>query len=339
MAEKSVTNEIRPFKGLTESLAERFEVAPEELVRIVKSTCFPDGAASDGQLMMLLSFAKTYDLNPLASECYAFIDKKGKMHVGVQVDGWSKIANRQENFDGQEIEYENDANGNVTAITSKTFVKGRAHPTIYRAVMKEWKRATDVWNSMPSHQLFVKARDEGIRFAFGVPAYDPDDEERFKTNQPAIETTATHVEDGAGVSSQAAGATTGEAVPPTAEPAGAGGECQHDWKHSGVANEAPRCGKCGIPKPDWKPRGRPRAIKLTPDAAPAAPASEPAAAPATAGADDLAAFIEAHKVPQARVNMALTKAGAERMDQLTPEQSAAILAQFTKSYGENDAKS
>jgi phage recombination protein Bet len=315
MAEKSVTNEIRPFKGLTESLAERFEVAPEELVRIVKSTCFPDGAASDGQLMMLLSFAKTYDLNPLASECYAFIDKKGKMHVGVQVDGWSKIANRQENFDGQEIEYENDANGNVTAITSKTFVKGRAHPTIYRAVMKEWKRATDVWNSMPSHQLFVKARDEGIRFAFGVPAYDPDDEERFKTNQPAIETTATHVEDGAGVSSQAAGATTGEAVPPTAEPAGAGGE-----------SEKPK-------------RGRPRAVKLTPDAAPAAPASEPAAAPATAGADDLAAFIEAHKVPQARVNMAMTKAGVERMDQLTPEQSAAILAQFTKSYGENNAKS
>ncbi len=310
MAEKSTTNEIRPFKGLTESLAERFEVAPEELIRIVKSTCFPEGAASDGQLMMLLSFAKTYDLNPLASECYAFIDKKGRMHVGVQVDGWSKIANRQENFDGQEIEYENDANGNVIAITSKTFVKGRAHPTIYRAVMKEWKRATDVWNSMPSHQLFIKARDEGIRFAFGVPAYDPDDEERFKTNQPAIETTATRVEDGKDIP-PAAGATPSEAgPPPTAEPAGAGGE------------------------PEKPKRGRPRAVKLTPDAAPAA-AAAPADAPAAAATpNDLAAFIEAHKVPQARVNMALTKAGAERMDQLTPEQSAAILAQFVKSYGE-----
>lgn len=191
-----MANEILPFKQLTQSLAERFGVEPEELIATVKAMCFPNGAASNAQLMMMLSFAKSYDLNPLARECYAFISG-GRMTIGVQVDGWSKIANRQENFDGQEIEYEKDDEGSVVAVVSKTFVKGRAHPTYYRAEMKEWKRKTDVWESMPSHQLYVKARNEGIRFAFGVPAYDPDDIERIErgASKPAIETTSIPVEE------------------------------------------------------------------------------------------------------------------------------------------------
>ncbi len=313
MAEKSTTNEIRPFKGLTESLAERFEIDSAELIKVVKTACFPDGACTDAQLMMLLSFAKTYDLNPLASECYAFIDKKGKMHVGVQVDGWSKIANRQENFDGQEIEYETNDKGEVVAITSKTYVHGRQHPTVYRAMMKEWKRTTDVWSLMPVHQLFVKARNEGIRFAFGVPAYDPDDIERIASPARAIETTATHVEQPSGGSSQpdqVAGAASAEPSPP-AEPTGTGDN------------------------PEKPKRGRPRKVELVRDPLPTAGEAAPAAAAtngtaATAG--DLQGFVAAHNVPQARVNMALTKAGVERMDQLTPEQSATILEQFTKSY-------
>lgn len=187
-----MANEILPFKALTESLAEQFGVSPEEMIATLKSQCFPGGAASNGQLMMLCSFAKTYDLNPLARECYAFVSG-GKMTVGVQVDGWSKIANREPAYDGMEMEYEKDDKGNVIAITSKTFVKGRAHPTTYRAVMKEWYRgASDVWKSMPEHQLYVKARNEGIRFAFGIPAYDPDDIQRME-QAVTVETTGSLV--------------------------------------------------------------------------------------------------------------------------------------------------
>jgi hypothetical protein len=138
--EKMPDDKILPFKALTESMADRFEVAPKELLDTVRAVCFK-GAASDAQLMMLLSFAKNYDLNPLAKECYAFV-KEGRMSIGVQVDGWSKIANRQDNYDGQEIEYENDKDGKVVSITSRTYVKGRAKPTVYRAMMSEWNRKT-----------------------------------------------------------------------------------------------------------------------------------------------------------------------------------------------------
>jgi phage recombination protein Bet len=203
--EKMPDDKILPFKALTESMADRFEVAPKELLDTVRAVCFK-GAASDAQLMMLLSFAKNYDLNPLAKECYAFV-KEGRMSIGVQVDGWSKIANRQDNYDGQEIEYENDKDGKVVSITSRTYVKGRAKPTVYRAMMSEWNRKTDVWASMPTHQLYVKARNQGVRFAFGIPAYDPDDMERIEksTTQRAVETTATVVKDDPKVSAKEAG--------------------------------------------------------------------------------------------------------------------------------------
>lgn len=187
-------NEVVPFEALARDLAATYQVEPAELIATVKSTCFPNGAATDAQLMMMLSFARTYDLNPLARECYAFVSS-GKMTVGVQVDGFSKIANRQENYDGQEMEYEKNDKGEVIAITSKTYVKGRRHPTTYRAEMSEWKRATDVWKQMPCHQLYVKARNQGIRFAFGIPAYDPDDIERIAASRGSIETTATEVKE------------------------------------------------------------------------------------------------------------------------------------------------
>lgn len=182
-----MANEIVvPFGELTKSLAERFEISPQELWATVKAQCFTNGAASDGQMMMLLSFAKQYDLNPLAREIYAFVSG-GKMQVGVQVDGWTKIANREPDFDGQDMTIENDKDGNLVAITSTTYVKGRAHPTVYRAVLKEWTRATEVWKTMPQHQLWIKARNEGIRFAFGVSAYDEDDIQRISEARAAIE--------------------------------------------------------------------------------------------------------------------------------------------------------
>jgi RecT family len=185
-----MANDVVPFKALTDEMANAYQVSPEEFVATVKTQCFPNGAASNAQLMMLLSFAKTYDLNPLAKECYAFISG-GRMSVGVQVDGWTKIKTRRPDFDGQEFVEEFDKDGKLIATKSITYVKGRSHPTTYRAVLAEWKRDTDVWRTMPGHQLFVKAHNQGVRFAFGIPAYDPDDIERIAAR--TTETTATVV--------------------------------------------------------------------------------------------------------------------------------------------------
>ena len=111
-----------------------------------------------------------------------------------------------------------------------------------------------------------------------------------------------------------------------AQPASDGGpapaaECSHDWKPSGVATEAPRCGKCGVPKPDWRPRGRPRTV---------APAAAPVAASSPNGdaCAALADYIKAHNVREARVNNQLTKYGVESVTELDATQAAAILKVF-----------
>lgn len=189
-------------------VAEDYAMTADDLVKAVKGQCFAKGAASDSQLLMLISFAKQYGLNPLAKECYAFVGTDGRMSIGVQVDGWSAIANRQAAYDGQEMEYEYDDKGALVAITSRTYVRGREHPVPYRAILKEWVRNTDVWKSMPTHQLYVKARNQGIRFAFGIPAYDPDDIERIAA-QPAIATTAVRLQP----DSMAVATDTGSAAP------------------------------------------------------------------------------------------------------------------------------
>ena len=340
-------NAILPFKALTESLAEQFGVTPAELIETTKVVCFKDGAASNAQLMMLLSFTKNFGLNPLAKECYAFISQ-GRMSVGVQVDGWSKIADRREDYDGQEIIYENAPNGDVIAITSKTYVKGRAHPTVYRAVLKEWKRNTDVWNSMPTHQLYVKARNEGIRFAFGIPAYDPDDIERIERSHTAIETTATVVagasvnSDGAGTAHSPQGSTTADAdrtdtgksadaapastvetsavAPPVAENAAAG-NAQHNESSPAPAAAAPP------PAEPSKPKGGIDFHK----AHEAGLAAAKAAAPA--GARKKLDKLIAEHVTSARLNLMLGQAGAASVDALSDEQVAAMIAKIESRKG------
>src|SRR5689334_782564 len=99
-------------------LAATYQMEQKDFIAAVKAQCFKDGAASDTQLMMLVSFARQYSLNPLAKECYAFV-KDGKVTIGVQSDGWSTIANRDPDYDGQEMEYEFGANNEPLAITSK----------------------------------------------------------------------------------------------------------------------------------------------------------------------------------------------------------------------------
>lgn len=266
-------------------LATTYQMDQREFIAAVKAQCFDKGACSDAQLLMLLSFAREYKLNPLAKECYAFVSG-GKTNIGVQVDGWTNIANRNPDYDGQDMEFEYDKDGVVIAIRSKTYIKGRAHPVVYRAVMSEWYRDTPVWKSMPSHQLYVKARNMGIRFAFGIAAYDPDDLERIAAAQVVEAETKVFKEI--------------VQVFPDAKPVAV--------KEAAVEVEVKEVATGG---------------------GAAVGESSPSPAPAAA---TLAEFLAAHDVPKRRLALALAKYGAEKPEDLTDEQQAAVLAVFQKSF-------
>ncbi|MGA9884089.1 MAG: recombinase RecT [Candidatus Acidiferrales bacterium] len=352
---------------LLAQVAGDYAMTVEDMTRAVKTQCFK-GAASDAQLLMLLSFAKQYGLNPLAKECYAFLGTDGRMSIGVQVDGWSAIANRQANYDGQEIEYEYDDKGALVAITSRTYVRGRTHPVVYRAVLREWLRKTDVWTAMPTHQLYVKARNEGIRFAFGVPAYDPDDIERI-AGAGVVETTAVRVKlDSAAVvtdtGNAAPASTTDAEIPPSAhheslndqpEASGTAGHPSTVEKPAGcqmkgcvaepvetIELNGSTFWMCAIHAKGYKPRrpGRPRKAPdapVTPAPAPTTPAETQRAAGLEVidpHESPLETFIRVHDVPEKRVKLALAKYGAEKLADLDAAAADATLSVFKKSYGE-----
>src|SRR3546814_4773792 len=58
------------------------------------------GQVSDAQMTALLIVANQYALNPWTKEIYAFPDKNNGIVPVVGVDGWARIINSHQQFDG-----------------------------------------------------------------------------------------------------------------------------------------------------------------------------------------------------------------------------------------------
>ena len=158
-------------------LAERFELPQsEELYQVLKATAFKSDKVevSDAQLSALLIVSKQYGLNPWTKEIYAFPDKGGIVPV-VGVDGWSRIINSNQAFDGMDFEQDADS------CTCTIYRKDRSHPIKLTEWMAECKRpGVKPWESHPYRMLRHKAMIQCARIAFGFGGiYDLDEAERI----------------------------------------------------------------------------------------------------------------------------------------------------------------
>lgn len=154
-------------------MAARCNVDPNKLHATLKNTVFK--GATDDELLALVVTANTYELNPLLKEMYAFPKKGGGITPMVGVDGWLKIANRQPNFDGMEVDVFGD--GKLpTHATATIFLKDRSRPVRITEYFDECKRPTDPWNQMPRRMLRNKAMIQAIRVAFGIGGIHDEDE-------------------------------------------------------------------------------------------------------------------------------------------------------------------
>ena len=109
---------------LAGKLAERVgmdSVDPQELITTLRQTAFK-GDASDAQFIALLIVANQYGLNPWTKEIYAFPDKQNGIVPVVGVDGWSRITNENQQFDGMDFEQDNES------CTCRIYRKDRNHP-------------------------------------------------------------------------------------------------------------------------------------------------------------------------------------------------------------------
>ncbi len=154
-------------------MAARFNVEPNKMLGTLKATAFK-GDVSNEQMMALLIVADQYGLNPWTKEIYAFPDKNNGIVPVIGVDGWARIINSHDKFDGMDFEQDDES------CTCVIYRKDRGHPTRVTEYMAECKRNTGPWGSHPRRMLRHKAMVQCARLAFGfVGVFDQDEAERI----------------------------------------------------------------------------------------------------------------------------------------------------------------
>lgn len=160
--------------NLTSKLASRLDMGDgSQLVETLKATAFK-GQVSDAQMTALMVVANQYGLNPWTKEIYAFPDKQNGIVPVVGVDGWSRIINNHDQFDGMDFEQDDDK------CTCIIYRKDRSHPIKVTEYMSECRRDMGPWKSHPKRMLRHKAMIQCARLAFGYTGiYDEDEAQRI----------------------------------------------------------------------------------------------------------------------------------------------------------------
>jgi hypothetical protein len=159
--------------SLLAKIAAKYSVEPNKMLTTLKATAFK-GDVSNEQLMALLIVADQYQLNPWTKEIYAFPDRQNGIVPVIGVDGWSRIINSHDQFDGMSFKQDE------ASCTCTIYRKDRAHPVEVTEWMSECKRDVGPWKSHPKRMLRHKAMIQCARLAFGfVGVYDQDEAERI----------------------------------------------------------------------------------------------------------------------------------------------------------------
>jgi phage recombination protein Bet len=189
-----------PKPKLLEKMGARFGVDPKNMVGTLKATAFKTkNDISNEQMIALLVVADQYGLNPWTREIYAFPDKQGGIVPVVGVDGWSRIINTHEAFDGMDYEYsdkfvESEEHKSCPEwVRCTIYRKDRAHPISVTEYFDECYRppfegtgkngsykVNGPWQSHPKRFLRHKTTIQCARLAFGfVGIFDQDEAERI----------------------------------------------------------------------------------------------------------------------------------------------------------------
>ena len=179
-------------KKLLQVVGDKYGIEPGKLLDALKETAFKQktGQVTNEQMVSLLVVADQYGLNPFTREIFAFPSKAGIVPV-VGVDGWSRIINTNDAFDG--IDFSQSENMVESKehkpcpewIECAMHRKDRAHPIVVREYFDECYQPpkngySGPWQTHPKRFLRHKAMIQAARICFGfVGIYDQDEAERF----------------------------------------------------------------------------------------------------------------------------------------------------------------
>lgn len=156
----------------------------ERFQRTLIQTVFPsDKIITNSQFLMFLQVAKTYTLDPLTKQIFAFPSKGGGIVPIVSIDGWIAVVQRQKNYSGHKFVYEwedGKVGGTLLACTCKIFRKDLGEPIEHTEFMVECAKDTEPWKKWPRRMLTHKAFIQCARYAFGLSGiYDEDEGRRI----------------------------------------------------------------------------------------------------------------------------------------------------------------
>lgn len=197
MAAKTATT------SLVVKMAERYAVDADKLLNTLKQTAFQQKEGTtitNEQMMALLVVADQYQLNPFTREIYAYPDKNNGIVPVVGIDGWSRIINSHQQFDGLELGFsENLVKLDGMKVSCPEWIdvslyrKDRTKPTIIREYLDEvykppFKRSGQngsytidgPWQTHPKRFLRHKGIIQCARIALGYTGiYERDEADRI----------------------------------------------------------------------------------------------------------------------------------------------------------------
>lgn len=126
------------------------------LLRNVWKTSKGKDPLTDQEMFVGLSMIARFELDPIAREIYVTRTKNGLATI-VGIDGWIKILDRTDHYDGFEQELIRDEKtGNVTCCVTTVYSTKRSHPARYDAFTEEYQRVSGfVAQAMPIHMLRI----------------------------------------------------------------------------------------------------------------------------------------------------------------------------------------
>jgi phage recombination protein Bet len=151
-------------------------------IETIKRTVASD--ANTDELRMFLHIAKTYGLDPFNKEIF-FWKIKGKPTIMTSRDGYLKIADRHEEYNGlvsdvvrendkfrrkaQGIDHEYGTNrGDIIGAYALVYRKDREYPVYVFAPFQEYFAGTRVWSQYPSAMILKVAESMALKRAFTV---------------------------------------------------------------------------------------------------------------------------------------------------------------------------
>ena len=153
-----------PQDRMQDAVAKRLGVSSKgvcDLLRNVWSVSKGQEPLTKREMFEGMSMIARFELDPISREIYVTRDNKGRLMTLVAVDGWVKILDRTDHYDGHEttVKFKDGQEGNPSAVISATttiYSTKRSHPTVYEAFVKEYSALSGFMaGKIPLHMLRI----------------------------------------------------------------------------------------------------------------------------------------------------------------------------------------